>query len=259
MGKEVSFGDESLVTKIVPKFRFLQGEKSVKKRILFISQKLIKETVHVIEHNGFLKCLADEGGECPACAAGNFKKARYATHVLEYATDANGKPMAPFSASVKAFAFAKGTAEKLQNLHQNMGENFQKLDVVVACENPEFQLINFTPDVSGKGSFYSQQPDAFRNEFREQIKKQVADIDLSEVIARVVSPDTMTDMLSGKIKTFTPKTAPVTATPAGNTAAQVAAPLTAVPATASVAVLTPTAEVSAAQEGASKMMDELAI
>jgi hypothetical protein len=263
MGKEVSFGDESLVTKVVPKFRFMPGEKSVKKRILFISQKLIKDTIHVIEHNGFIKCLVnDDGtGECPACNAGNFKKARYATHVLEYVTDANGRTSSPFSYAVKAFAFAKGTAEKLQNLHQNMGDSFQKLDVVVACENPEFQLINFTPVIDAKGSTFSQQPEADKTRYREDIIKQVSEINLSEVIARVVTPETMIDMLSGKIKTFTPKkeaeAAPAAATSApATTAAQAALPLTApVPAPAATVVT----EATPAQKGADKMMEELAI
>lgn len=259
MTKEVTFNDESLIQKIVPKFRFLAGEKSVKKRILFLSQRLIKDTIHVIQDNGFIKCLADEGGDCPACNAGNFKKARYATHVLEYVTDANAKPSTPFSYAVKAFAFAKGTAEKLQNLHQNMGDQFQKLDIIVACENPEFQLINFTPDISGGGSTFSKQQEDVKVKLKEDIKKQISEIDLSDVIARVVSPEVMLDMLSGKIKTFTPKPNPNAVTPATavspTTAAAAAAPLAAVAPTPAPAASTD----SSAKKDATAMMEELAI
>jgi hypothetical protein len=257
MGKEVTFNDESLIQKIIPKFRFLAGEKSVKKRILFITPKLIKDTIHVIENNGFIKCLADEGGDCPACNAGNFKKARYATHILEYVTDPNGKPSTPFSYAIKAFAFAKGTAEKLQNLNQNMGEQFQKLDVIVACENPEYQLINFTAVLDPKGSTFSQQPEEVKAKLREDIKKQISDIDLGEVIARVVSPETMTDMLSGKIKTFTPKPNPAAATTTAAAPAQTSAAAAAAPLAEKVAA--PAASATPAQQDASAMMEELSI
>lgn len=262
MGKELSFSDESLIQKVVPKFRFMSGEKNVKKRILFISQKLIKDTIHVIPSNGFIKCLAEDGGECPACNQGNFKKARYATHILEYVTDPTGKVNSPFSYAVKAFAFAKSTAEKLQTLHAGMGDMFQKLDVIVACESPEYQTINFTPVVDSKGSVFSQQPEDTKTKMRQEISRQASEINLGEVIAEVVTPEVMTDMLSGKIKRFAdkktePKTEATTAsTPAGG-AAQEALKLTTV--TASPAPASPAPAATPAQKDASAMMEELSI
>ncbi len=254
--KEMGFGDESLIQRVAPKFKYNTGEKSFKKRVLFITEKLVKETIHNIPDNGFLKCLAEDG-PCPACEAGNYKKARYGTHILQYATDQNGSVLNPFSFQVLAFAFAKGTAEKLQTLHAGMGDQFSKLDVLVSCENTEFQQLSFMPMMDSKGSAFSQQPEALKIQMREDIKKQVAAIDLKDVISRVVTPEVMADMLSGKIKTFVSKpnpAAPVApaVVPAAS-AAQAALPLTV------ATPITVTIDPTPAQKDAQAMMAELSI
>jgi hypothetical protein len=270
MAQELGLGDDSLIQKSVPKFRFQDSEKSAKKRILFLSPKLVKDAVHNIEENGFVKCLSVDGGNCPACnTAGNYRKARYGMHILEYVTDDRGNPRVPFSYAVKALVFAKSTAEKIQTLYQSMGDQFQKLDVLVSCESSTFQTINFTPLISGP-SVFSQQTEELKQAMREDIKKQIQEINLGEIIAREVTPEVMADMLSGKVKNFPKKVdpnAPVQATAVVSpaTAAQAALPLT--QGVAQVPAALPVATQVAAQSvapqpvaaDAKSMMDDLSI
>jgi hypothetical protein len=261
MSQELSFSDESLISKSVPKFRFQDAEKSSKKCILFLSQKLIKEAVHNIPENGYVKCLSVASADgttqdCPACSnPATYKKARYGMHILEYTTDHTGKPLKPLSFQVKMLPFAKSTAEKLQTLFQSMGEQFTKMDVLVTCESPKYQTINFTPLISGP-SLFSQLPEADKAVQREEIKKQILAIDVSKEIAREVDSTTMSDMLSGKIKLYPEKkVVDAAAQPQAPavTSAQAALPLTQTSVAATIAEATPH------QRDAKAMMDGLSI
>ena len=267
---EMVFGDESLIQKFAPKFKFATNEGSVKKRILFVTNKLFKETVHVIKNNGFIRCIAQDGEVCPACNfvspdpkdTTRFQKPRYATHILEYATDSNGAVLNPFSYQIKIFPFAKKTAEKIQSLHENMGEMFSKLDIIVACESPTYQTLSFTPVLAGNCSEFSKQPDALKTQMRADIAKKISELPLVKEISDHVTAQVMSDMLSGKIKKFADRveanaTAAVSAPAA--TAAQAALPLTVASVTTTAAASTVVVEATPVQKDASKMMDELSI
>ena len=195
MSTETSFGDKSAIMPRFDKFRFKDDEINKKKRIVFLSKKVIKESVHYIEGVGYRKCLSAKGENCPACVKGLRPSDRFGTHILEYYTDMDGNISSPFGYTVKPFPFGNGkgngTFSVLAGIHKALGDAMYSQDFLVSCTNPKYQTLSFLPvGTCGLLEFGKSHPADFPA-IKEEYTKKMAEIDLSEVIAPEVTSSEM--------------------------------------------------------------------
>jgi hypothetical protein len=198
----IGFGEDVQLVRY-ERFKFAPEESNVYKRIVFISQKVLKDSVHYFElpiegmsnSKGYKKCLSSTG-HCPACSAGIVPADRYATHILEYYTNSRGEVSKPFGYSVKAFVMGngqkgQGTFRTLSNIKMTIGDSFFSQDILVNCTNPKYQTMAFLPTGTcallelGKAN-----PEAFA-EVKADYNKKIGEMDLKRIVAPEISEEAM--------------------------------------------------------------------
>lgn len=213
MAQEVNFESMKIETgPRINKFNFSEQEKSVRKRIFF-NPKVWKEQTHFKEGFGYFICLASTG-KCPGCesgqAAGIKTQTRYGQHVVVYITDPSGRPKTPFGYDIQALIKTEKSYAKIYGLYEQYKADMFKHDFVVSCDNTQYQNLSFNIDLT---CLWMQQ--ANKKEIMEDIKKQVADFDLSKIIAPDISLDTMQNLVDGKIPNrYATKNTPAAGDPA---------------------------------------------
>jgi hypothetical protein len=271
MATETTFNSEELSAPRFERFRFQKEELQNTKRILFVSKRVWKDSVHFTKGFGYYRCLGVDNIECPACAKGdNFAKDRWATHVLLYSTDSNGNVSTPFSYKVQAFVYGRGTAKAIQKLQQSLGDKMHKVDVFVTCTSAEFQNLTFMPVFDEAGSKFSQLPEDLKTQCRTDVVAKIAEIDVTKVLAPVVTSEVIRNVAEGRfvhrgMKNATPTVAPPAAAPPAQTSfvPQPTAPVAPPAPTPTAAAPVPATVVTeppkdAAQKQTKAMLDQLA-
>lgn len=258
MSLETSFSDDKAVGVRFERFKFSDDEQQKKKRIVFISKKVLKEAVHYQDGYGYMRCLASSGESCPACNKGMRPNDRFGTIVLEYYTDMDGVISKPFGYTVKAFVFGNGkgngTFSILHGIHKTIGDNMYQQDFVVSCLNPKFQTLSFLPTGNcGLKTLASTNPTDFA-EIKADYTRKIEEMDILRVVAPMVSAEIMQKVVDGEItrKTQQGAGAPA-ATPATHTATASPAPAPSTPAPAQAAPTT------GKEDEAKKLMDSISL
>jgi hypothetical protein len=255
MSLETNFGDETAVGVRFDRFKFSEDEQNKRKRIVFISKKVLKEAVHYQDGYGYMRCLTPSNEHCPACAKGMRPTDRFGTVVLEYYTDMDGNISKPFGYTVKAFVFGNGkgngTFSILHGIHKTIGDKMYQQDFVVSCLNPKFQTLNFLPTGDcGLINLATTNKEAFA-EIKEDYTKKMAEMDLVRVVAPYVAPEIMQKVVDGEI---TRKAAPK------NQGAPASQPSTSTASTPATATSAATPEVNDAKaEEAKKLMNSISL
>jgi len=260
MSLETSFGDDKAVGVRFERFKFSDDEQHRKKRIVFISKKVLKEAVHYQEGYGYMRCLASSGEPCPACNKGMRPTDRFGTVVLEYYTDIDGVISKPFGYTVKAFVFGNGkgngTFSILHGIHKTIGDMMYQQDFVVSCLNPKFQTLSFLPTGDcGLKKLAASNPTDFA-EIKADYTKKVEEMDILRVIAPLVSAETMQKIVDGEItRNNAPKNGdskPTTSTPSSATA-------TSAPASQATVSTPASASPTQKDEEAKKLMESISL
>lgn len=263
---ETSFGDDNAVGVRFERFKFSEDEQHRKKRIVFISKKVLKEAVHYQDGYGYMRCLATSGESCPACNKGMRPTDRFGTVILEYYTDMDGVISKPFGYTVKAFVFGNGkgngTFSILHGIKKTIGDSMYQQDFVVSCLNPKFQTLSFLPTGDcGLKKLAATNPNDF-TEIKNDYTKRMEEMDLIRVVAPLVPAETMQKVVDGEITRRTlpkngdaPQGSAPTNTPS-NTATTHSAPAPSAPAQAPAMASAPA---TPKEEEAKKLMDSISL
>jgi len=272
MPTETGFNDDTAIGPRYERFKFKDDEQNKRKRIAFISKKVLKENVHYFDNWGYSICLQSVGHECPACNKGMRTTHRFATVVLEYYTDMDGAVSKPFGYTVKAFVFGNGkgngTFSILHGVHKTLGDKMYSQDCVVSCMNPKYQALSFLPTGDCALLELAKVNKAAFDEIKADYTKKMEEMDLMRVLAPSVTAEVMQQVIDGKIVRRSAKNQATneTADSSAVTTTSVASPASAppkasVPAATQPVVQTPA--VSATEAGkveeAKNMMKEISL
>ena len=148
--EEIGFDDESVE---VYEAEYFKGKKGYKYRIAFpllgegkdgaLVPFTLKARVHYKDGFGTFLCRSTPDNKEVCCKTIGDPGLRFGTIIVHYNTEKDGKMKKPFGYELKFWYFSDKKFDKLRSLHREF--SLAKCDMVVTCDNDEWQHLNFMP------------------------------------------------------------------------------------------------------------------